>query len=188
MRKTLQILIALLTIAFFAPATVSFGQYVANAPFKPQQPKAPDFTLKDTQGKIFKMSAQKGKPVLIFFGTTWCPGCRAEIPNYKKVYETYAPRGLEVVYINIMEPASKVMRFVKSTGMPYRALMDEDGAVGTQYNVVGVPTIMLVDKDGQVIKVGHSSSEMPLEQVLPNAPGKEKQPLKAAPDGKGKTK
>ena len=45
--------------------------------------------------------------------------------------------------------------------------MDEDGSVANQYNVVGVPMIMLVDKDGLVIKVGHSAAEMPLDKVLP---------------------
>jgi peroxiredoxin len=108
----------------------------------------------------------KGKPVLIFFGTTWCPGCRTEIPVYKKVYETYVPRGLEVIYINIMEPAQKVRRFAEAQSLPYRVLLDENGSVGNAYNVVGVPSIILVDKEGQIIKQGHSSSEMPLDRVL----------------------
>ncbi|HOX14939.1 MAG TPA: TlpA disulfide reductase family protein, partial [Smithellaceae bacterium] len=106
-------------------------------------------------------------PVLIFFGTTWCPGCRAEIPVYKKVHETYSSRGLVVIYINIMEPAKKVARFVQANALLYRTLLDEDGSVGNAYNVVGVPMIMLVDKNGYLIKVGHSSSEMPLDKVLP---------------------
>lgn len=148
-------------------SSVSFGQYIPNAPFKPQYPPAPDFVLKDIQGKTFRMSAQKGKPVLIFFGTTWCPGCRAEIPVYKKVYETYKTRGLETIYINIMEPAKKVARFAQSNALPFRVLLDEDGTVANRYNIIGVPMIMLVDKDGNVLKVGHSSSEMPLEKAIP---------------------
>jgi peroxiredoxin len=166
MRKTVNILITLLFVFVLIPAAVSFGQYIPNAPFKPQYPAAPDFTLKDVQGKTFHLSAQRGKPVLIFFGTTWCPGCRSEIPTYRKVNETYSPRGLQVIYINIMEPAKKVMRFVQSYSISYRTLMDENGEVANLYNVIGVPTIMLVDKDGYIIKVGHSSTEMPLDKVL----------------------
>ena len=153
---------------FMIPASVAWGQYIPNAPFKPQYPKAPDFVLKDLQGKNFRLSAQRGKPILIFFGTTWCPGCRSEIPKYKKVYETFTPRGLQVIYINIMEPAKKVARFAQSQSLPYRTLLDEDGTVSNFYNVIGVPMIMLVDKDGLVIKVGHSSDEMPLDKVVQN--------------------
>jgi len=166
MKKIWSGIVMFLLAAICIPTALCYGQYIANAPFKPQYPKAPDFTLKDTEGKIFKMSAAKGKPVLIFFGTTWCPGCRAEMPNYKRIYETYASRGLEVIYVNIMEPAPKVIRFAKAAGLPYRALLDEDGTVGQQYGAVGVPTIVLVNRDGQVIKVAHSSSEMPLDQAI----------------------
>lgn len=165
MRKTVNVF-NVLYIFFFVSVSVSWGQYIPNAPFKPQYPSASDFVLKDVQGKTFRLSAQRGKPVLIFFGTTWCPGCRAEIPIYKKVYETYVPRGLEVIYINIMEPAKKVARFAQINSLPYRTLLDEDGSVANAYNVIGVPMIMLVDKNGSIIKVGHSSSEMPLDKVL----------------------
>ncbi len=166
MRKILHIIITFLLLAVFIPVSAGFAQYIPNAPFKPQYPNAPDFTLKDTKGKTFRLSAQKGKPVLIFFGTTWCPGCRTEMPKYIKIYETYAPKGLEVIYINIMEPAKKVTRFAESQSLLFRVLLDEDGAVGNAYNVVGVPSIILVDKEGRIIKQGHSSSEMPLDKVL----------------------
>jgi len=168
MLKKIHMISTFAFILFFISASSSWGQYIPNAPFKPQYPKAPDFTLKDLQGKTFRMSAQRGKPVLIFFGTTWCPGCRAEIPKYNKVYQTYTPQGLEVIYINIMEPAKKVARFAQANALPYRTLLDEDGSVGNSYSVIGVPMIVLVDKDGQVIKVGHSSAEMPLDKVLQN--------------------
>lgn len=160
------IVLALVFFLVLAGPLTSRGQYVPNAPFKPQYFAAPDFTLKDLQGKTFHMNAQRGKPVLIFFGTTWCPGCRAEIPKYKKVYEEYSPKGLEVIYINLMEPARKVARFAQANTLPYRTLLDEDGSVGAAYNAVGVPMMVLVDKDGSVIKVGFSSSQMPLDKVL----------------------
>ncbi|MEN6508949.1 MAG: TlpA disulfide reductase family protein [Smithella sp.] len=166
MRKCFNIIIAFLMIVFLAPAAAAWSQYIPNAPFKPELTQAPDFTLKDVQGKAFRLSAQRGKPVLIFFGTTWCPGCRAEIPKYKEVHKTYSPRGLEVIYINIMEPAKKVIRFAQSNSLPYRTLLDEDGSVGNEYNVIGVPMIMLLDKAGNIVKVGHSSKDMPLDNVL----------------------
>jgi len=166
MRRKISVSIVLFLLVFFIPATLAWGQYIPNAPFKPQNLTAPDFSLKDLNGKTFRLSAQRGKPVLIFFGTTWCPGCRAEIPVYKKVYETYSPRGMNVIYVNIMESAKKVSRFAENHSLPYRTLLDEDGDVANAYNVVGVPMIILIDKNGHIIKVGHSSSDMPLDKVL----------------------
>jgi peroxiredoxin len=166
MQKKISIIITLALVLFFGGKTVSWSQYIPNAPFKPKVLAAPDFSIKDTEGKIFSLSAHRGKPVLIFFGTTWCPGCRAEIPVYKKVHETYSPRGLVVIYIDIMEPAKKVARFAQTNSITYRVLLDENGEVSRAYNVVGVPMIILLDKDGIVTKIGHSSSEMPLEKVL----------------------
>ncbi|MBP1710000.1 MAG: resA [Deltaproteobacteria bacterium] len=166
MGKYFNIIIAFLMIVFLVSPATSWSQYIPNAPFKPELTQAPDFTLKDLQGKTFRLSAQRGKPVLIFFGTTWCPGCRAEIPKYKEVHKTYSPRGLEVIYINIMEPAKKVIRFAQSNSLPYRTLLDEDGSVGNAYSVIGVPMIMLLDKAGNIVKVGHSSKDMPLDNVL----------------------
>ncbi len=159
------ILLGFLTVLLFS-ASVCLAQYIPNAPFKPVYPLAPDFTLKDLKGKTFRMADQLGKPVLIFFGTTWCPYCRKEIPNYNKILETYSPRGLVVVYINIMEPLAKVKRFAETNGMAFRVLLDEDGSVGTAYNAVGVPSIILVDREGRIIRQGHASAEMPIEEAL----------------------
>ncbi|HPL97950.1 MAG TPA: TlpA disulfide reductase family protein [Smithellaceae bacterium] len=166
MQKKIGLISILAAILLFAGAPVSWSQYIPNAPFKPKVLAAPDFSIKDIKGKTFSLSAHRGKPVMIFFGTTWCPGCRAEVPVYKKVHETYSPRGLVVIYIDIMEPAKKVTRFAETNSITYPVLLDEDGAVSRAYNVVGVPMIILLDKDGIVTKIGHSSSEMPLEKVL----------------------
>jgi len=123
--------------------------------------------LQDLEGKTFKLSGQMGKPVVIFFGTTWCPSCRAEIPSYSAIYEKYARRGLEVIYIDINEPAEKVARFAKNFSFPYRVLLDKDGSVANDYNVVGVPTLVLIDKKGSVIIMSHSTSDLPLHKLFP---------------------
>jgi peroxiredoxin len=167
MMKKIKIALFTFAILAFLPANYSSGQYIPNAPFKTASISAPDFSLKDLTGKIFQLSKQKGKPVLIFFGTTWCPSCRSELPLYKGIYETYSKRGMEVIYINIMEPRNKVAKFVTANALPFKILLDEDGDVATNYAVVGVPTLVLIDKEGKIIKITHSTADLPLKKFFP---------------------
>lgn len=164
-RKTLLAVIILLVII---PAATSFGrQFFPTAPFKPVYVPATDFSLKDIQGKTFKLSSQRGNPVVMFFGTTWCPACRGEIPAYKAIYEKYAGRGLKVVYVDINESAEKVARFAKTNSLPYIVLLDNDGNVASDYSIIGVPTLILVNKEGNIINISHRVSALPLDELFP---------------------
>jgi len=114
--------------------------------------KAPDFVLTDLQGQKFRLSDHRGKrPVLIIFSTTWCTFCKAEIPHFKSLHATYAKQGLEVVNIDIQESQEKVSKFTAQNQLPYRVLLDRDGTVSGVYDVRGVPTMVLVDRNGLIV-------------------------------------
>jgi peroxiredoxin len=114
--------------------------------------KAPDFVLKDLNGRKFRLSDFRGKqPVLIIFGATWCTFCREEIPRFKSIHATYAKQGLEIVNIDIQESREKVAKFTARYGLPYRVLLDEDGTVGGIYDIRGVPSMVLVDQNGNIV-------------------------------------
>ncbi len=114
--------------------------------------KAPDFVLRDLKGQTFRLSDRRGKkPVLIIFSTTWCTFCRAEIPHFKSIYATYEKQGLEVVNIDIQESKEKVSRFTAQHQLPYRVLLDEEGTVSGVYDIRGVPSMVLVDKNGFIV-------------------------------------
>lgn len=166
MKKINAVLCTFALLVFF-PVNSSQGQLRPDAPFKAASIHSADFSLKDLQGKVFHLSNQKGKPVLIFFGTTWCPSCRSELPFYKTIYETYAKRGLEVIYINIMETREKVAGFARTNSLPFKILLDENGETATNYTVIGVPTLVLIDKDGKIIKITHSAADLPLKKLFP---------------------
>lgn len=167
MNKKFSILLIALVMSVFLPANDSFGQFIPNAPFKAAKPRTPDFSLKDLQGKVYKLSSQRGKPVLIFFGTTWCPSCRSELPLYKEIYEIYTRRGLDVIYVNIQETKEKVARFAKTNALPFRVLLDTDGEVANSYEIVGVPTLILIDKEGEIINISHRTADLPLPKLFP---------------------
>jgi peroxiredoxin len=116
-----------------------------------EEGKAPDFTLRDLNGESFHLQAERGKMVLIIFTTTWCPSCRASIPTYRDLYQAYGERGLVVVNVDIQEPRERVSQFANTNRLPYRVLLDEDGSVGMAYGIVGVPALILINQDGEVI-------------------------------------
>lgn len=114
------------------------------------QERAPRFSIRDVNGRIFSMNDYGKKTVLLIFSTTWCPSCRSEIPHFKQIYQTYSHRGLEMVNIDIQESRDKVARFAAKYQLPYRVLLDEKGDVASAYGIMGVPAMILI-KDGVVV-------------------------------------
>jgi peroxiredoxin len=163
-KKILLVLMILLICILFA---LSLGQCKSNAPHKQETVAAPDFSLYDIQGKMFKLSSQRGNPVVMFFGTTWCPACRGEMPLYKALYEKYAKSGLKFLYIDINESSRRVERFAKENSFPYLVLVDSDGSVANDYSIIGVPTLILVDNRGNILDVSHRVSDLPLDALFP---------------------
>jgi len=163
-KKILLVLMILVICILFA---LSLGQ--CRTGVSPQQEKnpAPDFSLNDIQGKTFKLSSQRGNPVVMFFGATCCPACRAEMPFYKALYEKYAKSGLKFLYIDINESTKRVARFAKENSFPYLVLVDSDGSVANDYNLIGVPTLILVDKNGNILGVSHRTADLPLDAIFP---------------------
>ena len=134
----------LLTLAIF-----SCGPTPETSP--KEEAKAPDFTLPDLNGETFHLKAERGKMVLIIFTTTWCPSCRESIPTYRDIHQAYGGKGLVVVNVDIQEPLERVNQFAKTNQIPYRVLLDEDGTVGMAYGIVGVPSLVLINQDGETI-------------------------------------
>ena len=167
MNKKIKILLGLMILLICVLLALSFGQYKSNASSKQETVAAPDFSLKDIRGKTFKLSSQRGNPVIMFFGTTWCPACRGEMPVFKAIYEKYARRGLKFLYIDINESTERVARFAKQNSFPYLVLVDADGSVANDYNLIGVPTLILVDKKGNVTGISHRVSDLPLDAIFP---------------------
>jgi peroxiredoxin len=143
-----------------------FAYPVLGYPKGTRQEKAPDFALNDLQGRKFKLSDSKGKPVLLVFGATWCPYCREEIPRLKDIYAAYGKKGLVFVNIDIQESRDKVLRFADKYKLPYRTFIDEKAEVASNYDVQGVPTLVLIDRDGMILCRQCSTVEPLLDKMF----------------------
>jgi cytochrome c biogenesis protein CcmG/thiol:disulfide interchange protein DsbE len=111
--------------------------------------KAPDFALQTLDGQTLRLSDLHGKPVIVNFWATWCPPCRAEMPDMQKFYEKYHKK-MEIVAVNLMvrDSREKVDAFIKEYGLTFPVVLDTKGAAMKQYEIQPIPTSFIIDKDG----------------------------------------
>jgi thiol-disulfide isomerase/thioredoxin len=117
---------------------------------------AADFTLSDLSGRKQRLSALKGKVVLLDFWATWCGPCRRELPTIVKLHKELSPRGLAVVAVNVGEPRATVSGFVKQNQLTLPVWLDSDTQVSAKYGASSIPTLVVIDRAGKVTayKVG----------------------------------
>lgn len=128
--------------------------------------KAPDFTLKDLSGMSVSLADFSGKKaVFIIFTTTWCPSCKTIIPDLKSLYNSTKDKGLQMLAVYIKETNSRVSELKAERGITYKILLDPDAAVASIYDVKGVPTFVLVDKNGNIRYKGHAIPKDTIEQI-----------------------
>ena len=129
--------------------------------------KALDFKLNDLKGNAVSLSDFLGqKPVFLICTTTWCPHCVTIIPDLKKLYAKYKSKPLEMIAVYINEPEDRVKSFAEKHELPYKVLLDIEGAVANSYQIRGVPTLMVIDKKGTIRYVGHGIPLDVIEKVI----------------------
>lgn len=118
-----------------------------------------DFELTDQYGESHRLSDYKGKVIFLNFWGTWCPPCRAEMPDIQKLYEEYAAQGedAEVVILGAAAPGmgqegteEEITQFMRENGYTYPVLMDTDWEMFTWYGITSFPTTFMIDRDGNI--------------------------------------
>lgn len=112
--------------------------------------------------------ALAGKPTLLIFWATWCPACRAEVPDFAGAFRRYSGRGLQVVAVDVgyNDPLGDVRQFAESRALPYTVLYDARQEAVQAYGVAGTPTVLLLAKDGSVVSRGHGVNDAAIERLL----------------------
>jgi len=116
---------------------------------------APNFTLTTLDGKQVSLSNFRGKPVMLNFWYTTCPGCLEEIPGMQQFYASQraAGKNLVILGINSVDDAQTVRQFVQQEGMTYAIVMDNGGQVATLYSLTATPTSYFIDRQGIIRSV-----------------------------------
>lgn len=109
-----------------------------------------DFTMYKPDGTPLKLSDLAGQPIVLNFWATWCPPCRAELPDFQAAYETYGDR-VTFVMLNVSESIETVQAFFAENGYTFPLYADLDDDASNAYGVTGIPTTIMYDAAGNIL-------------------------------------
>ena len=114
---------------------------------------APDFAAPDLAGHAVRLSALRGKVVVLNLWTTWCPPCREEMPSMERLYGQLRDRDFQLLAVSQDEDGSKTVEpFVRQLGITFPVLLDPERQVGERYGVWGYPETFIIDHNGYVVE------------------------------------
>lgn len=117
--------------------------------------RLPSYSETTLDGDTIAIRDYRSQVLLLNVWATWCPACRREMPSLQALHGELSPEGLRVVGVSIDEgpnSEAKVRRFLDEYGITYTILHDPNGDIRDTYQVIGIPTTYLVDRQGRVVK------------------------------------
>ena len=131
----------------FTPA--SDIQAVANP--GSESKRAPEWQLKDLDGKPVKLSDFKAKVVVLNFWATWCPPCRKEIPALIALHAGYKDQGVVVIGVSMDQGGPSVVKsFARRTKINYPVVMGDEATAAAYGSVQVIPTTFFIDREGNI--------------------------------------
>jgi len=113
--------------------------------------KAPALILRDLEGRNLRLTDYKGKVVLINFWATWCPPCRAEVPDLVKWQREYRGRGLQIIGVTYPPQTTKeVRRFVRNLKVNYPVALGTKQTKALFFQGETLPVSVIIDREGNV--------------------------------------
>ncbi len=129
--------------------------------------RAPDISFKNVEGESLSLQQlqQQGRPVLVTFWATSCPGCIKEMPHLIEMYHDLAPRGLEIIGVAMAyDPPNHVMRMREEKDIPYPIVLDIDSAIARAFGEVKLtPSHFLINPNGRIVH--HKIGELDMERI-----------------------
>ena len=152
----------------FALLSVVIAAFVTNVranstpPLLPVGAPAPDFTAHTADGRPVKLSDYQGKVVLLDLWASWCPACLVWMPKIETIHQQFAPRGLVVLGLNVLDMKDELRRWQRNPRVETTYLKIFDGALNGPNSIArtlypsggGVPAVYLITKDRKIAYAG----------------------------------
>ena len=130
---------------------IALWALLATAALGQKGEKAPAVVLKDLQGRTLRLSSYQGKVVLLNFWATWCPPCRAEMPELVKLQQQYRDQGLQVIGITYPPgQVGKVRRFARKLRVNYPVALGTKATKALFDKSETLPLTIIIDRSGNV--------------------------------------
>jgi peroxiredoxin len=129
---------------------------------------APQTTFTLLDGEKLDLSSLRGKPVMVTFWATSCPGCRDEVPHLIDLYREFQSRGLEIIAVAMAyDPPAQVLEFRNRKNLPYKVALDLDSKSSLAFGDVRLtPTTFVISGDGHIVFEKVGSFEVPVMHAL----------------------
>ncbi|PXX44927.1 TlpA family protein disulfide reductase [Undibacterium pigrum] len=111
---------------------------------------APEFSAQSSKGNI-QLADYRGKVVYLDFWASWCGPCKQSFPWMNAMQSKYGAQGFQVVAINLDSKPEEAQEFLKSTPGNFHIAYDPKGVMPRQYEIKGMPSSILIDRDGKVL-------------------------------------
>lgn len=112
-----------------------------------------NFTLKDMNGVDVKLASFKGKPIVMNFWATWCGPCLAAMPQVERAARDFADQGVQLIAVNLEEAPKQIKSMLERHKLDLTVALDRDGAVAEKYKASAIPQTVIIDKEGNVVRV-----------------------------------
>ena len=114
---------------------------------------APDFEVVDLDGNKHRLSDYKGEGIFLNFWGSWCPPCKTEMPFMENQSKEFKDKGVHILALNLKDTRLKAETFRDQYGLTFPIAQDKDESIRRAYNVIPLPTTVLIDPDGVIVDI-----------------------------------
>jgi len=116
---------------------------------------APEFALAAKDGGEVSLAGLEGQVVMVNFWASWCGPCREEMPHLEALHQRYSSLGFTLLGVNVDKDSADAAEFLEETPVTFPILLDPESSVSELYDVIAMPTTVLVDRHGNRRYIHH---------------------------------